>query len=208
MRTGPVRPRPELPAGPEPEPALREVRPQVAGTLVCVSVGPANAPFAGPTETHTRVPATCDLPPAAQVAPFPSPIRATANVSLLFTSFHLSLSSLCRHLLPPFFRPSLPLPLFFPSAIPFAPLIPLVLATVCLFLAPFFLSSFLFLLFLFASPYRRGLLFIRFFNAAVRNSGREAPQGNRKYRMGNGGEWVSPPSPSLLPLVQGGITSR
>ena len=129
-------------------------------------------------------------------------------MSLLFTSFHLSLSSLCRHLLPPFFQPSLPLPLFFPCAIPFAPLIPLVLATVCLFLAPFFLSSFLFLLFLFASPYRRGLLFIRFFNAAVRNSGREAPQGNRKYRMGNGGEWVSPPSPSLLPLVQGGITSR
>lgn len=128
-----------------------------------------------------------------------------------FTSFHLSLSSLCRRsstlsLLSTLSHPS-PLPaLFFPlhplRLRPYfhrllqlcfpSPSLPVSLATVCLFLAfslplppppPrfFFFSSFLTV---------AACFFTRFFNAAVRNSGREAPQGNRKYRMGNGGEWV------------------
>lgn len=137
-----------------------------------------------------------------------------------FTSFLLSLSLLfvATFVSPPrsfFFQPS-PLPRFalfvphtpcadfvvrfhrlFRALLP--PLPPVSLATVCLFLAFSFAPSFFSFFFFFASPYRRGLLFIRFFNAAVRNSGREAPQGNRKYRMGNGGECVSPLSPSLVP---------
>lgn len=63
VRTGPVRPRPELPAGPESEPALREVRPQVP------PAAPATASRRTPRLRGRRKhlqeclpPATCRLP--------------------------------------------------------------------------------------------------------------------------------------------------
>lgn len=120
-----------------------------------------------------------------------------------FTSFHLSLSCALQPPSTLSFLSTLPFPPpFSPLCTPFAhisiqltpallPLpFPVSLATVCLFLA-FSLPPPLFFFFLFFFSYRRGLLFYSVFQRSGAQLGKRSPAGKyRKYRMGNGGEWV------------------